>query len=115
MASTRAVFQIGDNFPYLRVQFGEGLTVASYVPWVIPTGATVTIVITGVDGLEYSGEETCVIEDAAQGIVYYDRSGNEKLTAGEYLYKFKVTLLSGAQRTFPSDGFISVTMLGDKG
>lgn len=109
------VLKKGDNFPYIRVQFGEGVNAASYVPWAIPTGSVVYIAIKGTDGLSYSGKELCVIEDAALGIVYYDRSGNEKLMAGEYLYEFEVTLPSGAKRTFPSYGYINVTMLDDNG
>lgn len=115
MANINAALKKGDSFPYIRVQFGEGATPAAYVPWTIPTGSVVYVCIVGAEGLTYAGKELCVIEDAALGIVYYDRAGDEKLVAGEYLYEFEVTLPSGAIRTFPSDGYIHVTMLPDNG
>ena len=96
-----------DTLPVLRVQLGDSEGV-----YVIPDTATVFVNIKG-SGLIHS--VACAIEDRATGIVSYDRSGPENAKPGFYSFEFEVRLSPTSRRTFPSDGYLPVTVISDLG
>jgi hypothetical protein len=101
------LLKANDTLPELRVQLSDAAGL-----YVIPADATVFVNIKG-NGLVHS--IACAIENRAQGIVSYDRSGAENAKPGFYSFEFEVRIPPSARRTFPSDGYLPVTIGADLG
>lgn len=103
------VLKANDTLPALNVQLSDGGG-----DYAIPVGSTVRVLIRGTNGTLYAGAETCSVINAATGIISYDRSGDEGITPGQYLFEFEVVLpAAGGVRTFPSNSYLPVTIIRD--
>lgn len=51
--------------------------------------------------------------DAASGVVQYDWVPGDTATSGRFFGEFEVTLAGGKLRTFPTLGYISITITDD--
>lgn len=106
-ATATLLLKANDTLPELRVQLSDASGV-----YVIPGDATVFVKVKG-NGLAHSVE--CTAENRAQGIVSYDRSGAENAKPGFYSFEFEVQIPPSGRRTFPSEGYLPVTIGADLG
>lgn len=64
---------------------------------------------------DYAGEEVMIdaeaaIEDAENGVVYYDWQEGDTAEAGEFKAEFEVTYSDGKVETFPNEGYIIIAI-----
>jgi hypothetical protein len=74
------------------------------------TGATVDIIWKPSGGV--ATRAACTIVTAASGIVRYDWSATDTLTAGTYDLEFEATI-SGKKMTFPNAGYLQLIIEAD--
>ena len=61
-------------------------------------------------------EADCVLESAPAGVVAYEwAEGDTATAAGEYVAEFEVVFADAKVQTFPTDGYIDVTIVDDLG
>lgn len=77
------------------------------------TGATVRFIMATPDMATVKVNASATISDAAAGEVTYSWQAADTDTAGTYRAEWQVTFGSGAIRTFPSNGYLSVVVLAD--
>lgn len=79
------------------------------------TGATIAIAVRGVsDGLLLF-KSPCVLDDAANGLGYYDWAVADTATAGNFQYEFEITWASGDVQTVPVEGYFDLVIVDDIG
>lgn len=103
-----------DTRPILVRQLLDG----SDVPIPLGTAAAVRLVmrISGAaTGDPPLFKKTCVITNAAQGIVEYRWVAADTATPGSYEAEFEIDWGGGNTETVPNDSFVSVTVKGDLG
>jgi hypothetical protein len=78
------------------------------------TGATVKFLMRreGRSGVKVNSAAS-VVGDPAAGVVSYQWEAADTDTAGDYEGEFEVTFSDGRVATFPSDGYVPVTVLAD--
>lgn len=80
------------------------------------TGCTVRFLMLGYGKSELKiNRETTLIQDAANGIVWFVFETGDTAEAGHYKAEFEVSFPDGRKETFPSNGFITIEIKSDLG
>lgn len=97
-----------DTSPALKATLKDGLDAA-----VDLTGASVRFHMRPTGDTTAKVDAAAVIENADNGIVYYNWNAADTDTIGSYEAEFEVTFTGGEIETFPNNRFIEVEITDD--
>lgn len=77
------------------------------------TGATVVFTMTDATGAKKVNRQSASLVDASGGKVRYSWVAADTDAAGEFTGEFEVTYADATKQTFPTQGGIGITIVGD--
>ena len=106
----------GDTAPSVKVTLLDASSQAvdlagATVKFIMSATPTSTPVVDAAAVLEQVGDGS----DGSKGKVRYDWLVTDTATAGSYVAEFEVVYASGKRQTFPTTGYVDVTINGDLG
>jgi hypothetical protein len=97
-----------DTSPAFKATLKDGLDAA-----VDLTGASIRFHMRPTGDTTAKVDATAVIEDADNGVVYYNWVAADTDTIGSYEAEFEVTFTGGEIETFPNNRFVEVEITDD--
>jgi hypothetical protein len=104
-----------DRLPAIAYTLGEDVTTGATTTnsAVNLTGSTVTFIMRLVGAASAKVNATATVVAATSGTVRYDWIAADTDTAGDYQAEWQVTDSAGRKRTFPTVGYITITVVPD--